>query len=119
MGLVCQHKHQPARLQAQVPTAARQAELDSALPGPRSVTRRSSSSSRIYAVIKTKKNVVAAAVMISSTMRGSRRGVHPALTHWCRMSCNTVVDIPTSTPILHAERYANLRTLATPRSAWR
>jgi hypothetical protein len=30
-----------------------------------------------YAVIKTKKNVVAAAVMISSTMRGSRKGFMP------------------------------------------
>jgi hypothetical protein len=37
----------------------------------------SSSSSGIYAVIKTKKNVVAAAVMISSTIKGSRKGFMP------------------------------------------
>jgi uncharacterized protein (DUF2336 family) len=41
------------------------------------LARCSSSPSRIYAVIKTKKNVVAAAVMISSTMRGSRKGFMP------------------------------------------
>jgi hypothetical protein len=38
---------------------------------------------------------------------GVTKRVHAALTHWCRMSCNTIVDIPTSTPMLHAEGYAN------------
>ena len=52
-------------------------ELASRLPGPRSMARRSSSASAIYAVIKTKKNVVAVAVMISSTIRGSRNGFMP------------------------------------------
>src|SRR5207344_922485 len=34
---------------------------------------------------------------------GVTKRVHAALTHWCRMSCNTIVEIPTSTPMLHAE----------------
>jgi CheY-like chemotaxis protein len=62
--------------------------------GPRSAAKRSSSSSGIYVVIKTKKNVVAAAVTISSTIRGSRRGfMLPKRTGAERVAI-MVVDIP-------------------------